>query len=172
PALPLVAVAAAGCIGVSASAPSPTDAKTLARASLATIDGQLKIAGLDQPVEVVRDEWGVPHIYTQNTPDLFFAQGYVMAQDRLWEMDWWRRQYEGRLAEVVGPRAFERDRMARLLMYRGPFDAAEWSSYHKDGKRIIQSFADGINAFIKQNAGNLPVEFKLTGVKPELWTTE
>ena len=170
--LALVAVVAAGCTRGSASAPSPTDAKTLARESLATIDGQLKIAGLAQPVEVVRDEWGVPHLYAQNTSDLFFAQGYVMAQDRLWEMEWWRRQYEGRLAEIVGPRAFERDRMARLLMYRGPFDAAEWSNYHQDGKRIIESFADGINAFIKQNAGNLPVEFKLTGIKPDRWTPE
>lgn len=164
--------AAAGCTANSAAPPPPTDARTLARESLATIDGELKAAGLSQPVEVVRDEWGVPHIYAQNTHDLFFAQGYVMAQDRLWEMDWWRRQYEGRLSEILGPQAFERDRLARLLMYRGPYDDAEWTNYHPDGKAIIQAYADGINAFITQNAGNLPVEFKLTGVKPDLWTAQ
>ncbi len=150
----------------------PKDAKSLARESLAQIDGELKVAGLQQPVEVVRDEWGVPHIYAQNTDDLFFAQGYVMAQDRLWEMEWWRRQYEGRLAEVLGPAAFERDRLARLLMYRGPYDDQEWASYHKDGKRIIQAYANGINAYITSHADNLPVEFKLTGIKPQPWTPE
>ncbi len=167
-----LALALAGCTANSATPPSPKDAQTLARESLATIDGDLKVAGLSEPVEVVRDEWGVPHIYARNTPDLFFAQGYVMAQDRLWEMDWWRRQYEGRLAEILGPKAFERDRLARLLKYRGPYNDAEWTNYHKDGKQIIQSYADGINAFIKQNADNLPVEFKLTGVTPDLWTPE
>ena len=172
PALVLAAVIAVGCAADSAAPPSPKDAKTLARESLATIDGDLKVAGLTQPVEIVRDEWGVPHIYAQNTADLFFAQGYVMAQDRLWEMDWWRRQYEGRLSEVVGPKAFERDRLARLLMYRGPYDDAEWTNYHKDGKQIIEAYANGINAFIKQNSDNLPVEFKLTGVTPDLWTPE
>lgn len=168
----LAAAVAAACTATSASRSESKDAKTLARESLAAIDGELKVAGLRQPVEVVRDEWGVPHIYAQNTPDLFFAQGYVMAQDRLWEMEWWRRQYEGRLAEVVGPKAFERDRLARLLKYRGPYDESEWTNYHKDGKQIVQSYADGINAFIKQSADNLPVEFKLTGIKPEPWTAE
>lgn len=167
----LTAVLAVGCQPAK-QAEAPKDAKELARQSLAQIDGELKIAGLQQPVDVVRDEWGVPHIYAQNTNDLFFAQGYVMAQDRLWEMEWWRRQYEGRLAEVLGPAAFERDRLARLLMYRGPYDDAEWTNYHKDGKEIIAAYANGINAFITGNANNLPVEFKLTGIKPLLWTPE
>lgn len=152
--------------------PEPKDAKELARLSLAKIDGELKVAGLQQPVEVVRDEWGVPHIYAQNTEDLFLAQGYVMAQDRLWEMEWWRREYEGRVSEVLGPQAFERDRLARMLMYRGPYDDSEWTSYHKDGKRIVAAYAKGINAFITEHADNLPVEFKLTGLKPLLWTPE
>lgn len=168
----LAAAVGTACTTSSATAPSPKDAKTLARESLATIDGELKLSGLRQPVEIVRDQWGVPHIYAQNTPDLFFAQGYVMAEDRLWELELWRRQYEGRLAEILGPKAFERDRLARLLMYRGPYDDSEWTNYHQDGKQIIQSFADGINAFIKQNANNLPVEFKLTGIKPSTWTPE
>ena len=95
PVLALVAVAAAGCVKGSASAPSPKDAKTLARAVACNDRRPAENRRPRQPVEVVRDEWGVPHIYAQNTPDLFFAQGYVMAQDRLWEMEWWRRQDQG-----------------------------------------------------------------------------
>src|SRR5262245_46392702 len=154
-----------------ATAP-PKDLKELARRSLAEIDGTLKLPGLRQPVDVIRDEWGVPHVYAQNTEDLFFAQGYVMAQDRLWEMEWWRRELEGRLAEVLGPSAFERDRIARLLKYRGPFDDSEWTSYHADGKKILTAYADGINAYITSHADRLPVEFVLTGIKPLPWTAE
>jgi penicillin G amidase len=163
------------CSGSSAQTPPqapPKDLKELARRSLAEIDGSLKIPGLHQPVDVIRDEWGVPHIYAQNTDDLFFAQGYVMAQDRLWEMEWWRRELEGRVAEVLGPSAFERDRIARLLKYRGPFDDSEWTSYHADGKKIFTAYANGINAYITSHTDRLPVEFVLTGIKPLPWTAE
>jgi penicillin amidase len=166
---------AAGCSAdrsTPASESPNQDAKALARESLATIDGELKVAGLKQPVEVVRDQWGVPHVYAQNTEDLFFAQGYVMAQDRLWELEWWRRELEGRLAEVLGPAAVERDRLARLLRYRGPFDDKEWTSYHPEGKAIFTAYANGINAYIAANAQNLPVEFKITGITPLQWTAE
>src|SRR5258705_7369796 len=90
------------------------DLKAIARQSLARIDGELKTPHLKQPVEIVRDRWGVPHIYAQNTDDLFVAQGFVTAQDRLWQMDWWKRSREGRLSEVIGAAAFERDRQTRL----------------------------------------------------------
>jgi penicillin amidase len=167
---------AVGC-GTAAREPGASggeakDVKTLARQSLSQIDGELRIAGLHQAVDVVRDRWGVPHIYAQNDDDLFFAQGYVMAQDRLWQMEWWRRIHEGRLSEVLGPGTLERDRQARLLMFRGPFDDAEWTSYHKDAKRIFTAYADGINAYIRDHANNLPVEFKLTGIVPKKWTAE
>ena len=168
-------VLAGACNTPTAEAPAlapARDLKELARQSLAQIDGTLKLPGLRQPVEVVRDQWGVPHIYAQNTEDLFFAQGYVMAQDRLWEMEWWRRELEGRQAEVLGPSAFERDRMARLLKYRGPFDDSEWTSYHADGKKILTAYANGINAYITSHADRLPVEFVLTGIKPLPWTAE
>src|SRR6266481_2645512 len=153
-------------------ADTPKDLETLARESLSQIDGTLHVPGLRQPVEIVRDRWGVPHISAQNTDDLFFAQGYVMAQDRLWEMEWWRRELEGRLAEVLGPSAFERDRVARLLKYHGPFDDSEWTSYHADGKKILTAYANGINAYITSHANRLPVEFVLTGIKPLPWTAE
>ncbi len=157
---------------VSAQRTPAIDLKTLAQQSLATLDGALSVRGLREPVEVVRDRWGVPHIYARNTDDLFFAQGYVIAQDRLWQLELWRRQREGRLAEILGPSVIERDWQARLLMFRGPFDEAEWTSYHPEGKRIITAFVNGLNAYIAERADNLPVEFKLTGIKPEPWKPE
>jgi penicillin amidase len=146
--------------------------KALAAQSLSTISGEARIPGLRAPVEVLRDQWGVPHIYAQNVDDLFMAQGYVMAQDRLWQMDMWRREREGRLSEVLGPQAAARDRQARLYKYRGPMDDREWTSYHPEGKRIFTAYAAGVNAYIKERAANLPVEFKLTGLTPEPWTAE
>jgi penicillin amidase len=165
-------LAAAAHRGSAQSAAPAADLKSLARQSLSKIDGDLAVPGLHEPVEVIRDKWGVPHIYAKNVDDLFFAQGYVMGQDRLWQMEMWRRQREGRMAEILGPRAFDRDRQARMLMYRGAFDNAEWTSYHPDGKRIFTAFANGLNAYITQHASNLPVEFKLTGITPEPWTPE
>src|SRR5207253_5242219 len=90
-----------------------------ARDRLSQLDGTITVSGLDSVVEVRRDRWGVPHIYAKTQQDLFFAQGFVAAQDRLCQMEMWRRIGEGRLAEVVGPGAVERDRIARLLAYRG-----------------------------------------------------
>jgi penicillin G amidase len=142
-----------------------------ARAVLSQTSGQLELAGLAQPVEVLRDHWGVPHIYAQNTDDLFFAQGFVAAQDRLWQMEMWRRTGEGKLSEILGAPAIERDKFARLLRYRGDLEA-EWRSYAPDAKRIIAAFVNGVNAFIASNRHRLPIEFQLTGVEPELWTPE
>jgi penicillin amidase len=146
--------------------------KALARESLSPLSGEARLPGLKADVQVIRDTWGVPHIYAENTDDLFLAQGYVMAQDRLWQMEMWRRQREGRLAEILGPQAVTRDRTARLLKYRGPMDDREWTSYHPEGKRIFTAFAAGINAFIAGHANNLPVEFKLTGITPDPWTAD
>ena len=159
---------AAGC-----SPPSePNSLEELARRSLAQIGGELDVPGLREPVEVIRDEWGVPHIYAQNDDDLFLAQGYVMAQDRLWQMEMWRRWHEGRLSEIFGPEAFDYDLRTRQMMFRGPWDESEWTSYHPDGERIFTAYANGVNAFIEQNQDNLPVEFQLTGVEPDPWTAK
>jgi penicillin G amidase len=148
------------------------DLKTLARQSLAGLDGDVTVPGVRQPVEIIRDKWGVTHIYAKNQDDLFFAQGYVSGQDRLWQLYMWRMTREGRLAEILGPGAFERDRQTRLGIVRGPFDDKEWTSYHPDGKKILTAWTNGLNAYIAQAANNLPVEFKLTGLKPEPWTPE
>src|SRR6476659_9733090 len=118
-------VAAVLVFGTDLTTQSPPAVRALAKSSLAQIDGEIKVAGLRAPVQVVRDTWGVPHITAQSTDDLFFAQGYVMAQDRLWQMEVWRRSSEGRLAEIAGPSAVARDRAVRLLKYRGPFDDSE-----------------------------------------------
>lgn len=144
----------------------------LARQSLAKIEGDLAVPGLSAPVEIIRDAWGVTHIYAKNQHDMFFAQGYVMGQDRLWQLYMWRMGREGRLSEILGPAAFEQDRQTRLGMFRGPYDDKEWTSYHPDGKQIFTAWTNGLNAYIAQNMNNLPVEFKLTGLTPEPWKPE
>jgi len=161
-------------LATSSCAPGPVDRESLeelAGEALAPIEGTITLPGLEQEVEVLRDRWGVPHIYAQTVDDLFFAQGFVAAQDRLWQLEMWRRVGEGRVAEIVGPQAFERDRVARLLRYRGDM-AAEWTSYHPDGERIITAFVRGVNAFIEHSRENPPVEFKLTGIEPQPWSAE
>ena len=95
----LVAAATLATLSAPASAQrAAPDLKSLARQSLAKIDGELKVPGLRAPVEIIRDKWGVPHIYARNQDDMFFAQGYVMGQDRLWQLYMWRMQREGRLS--------------------------------------------------------------------------
>jgi penicillin amidase len=151
---------------------SQSSLKELARQSLAQLDGELKVAGLQRDVRVLRDRWGVPHIYAAGTDDLFFAQGYVAAQDRLWQMEMWRRAAEGRLAEILGPGEIARDRQARLLKYRGAIDNTELTSYHPEARRIMTAFVNGINAYIRDHANKLPVEFTITGIRPQPWTIE
>jgi penicillin amidase len=148
-----------------------TDLATRARAVLAQTSGRIELDGLQKPVEVIRDPWGVAHIYAETQEDLFFAQGFVAAQDRLWQMEIWRRTGEGKLAEVLGESAIERDKFARLMRYRGDMEA-EWKSYAPDAKQIIESFVRGVNAFIETSRDRLPIEFQLTGIKPEPWTPE
>jgi penicillin G amidase len=152
--------------------PMPESLDELAKQSLAQIEGELKVSGLKEPVEILRDRNGMPHIYAKNDGDMFFAQGYVMAQDRLWQLEMWRRWREGRLAEIYGPTAIDFDERARLMAFRGPWDEREWTSYHPDAERLFTAWANGLNAWVTQNADNLPVEFKLTGIKPEPWTAK
>ena len=142
-----------------------------ARNALAQTSGRIESAGLQAPVEVIRDPWGVAHIYASSQDDLFFAQGFVAAQDRLWQLDLWRRRAEGHLAEILGEQFVERDRYARLLRYRGDW-AAEWRSYSPDAKQIVESFVRGINAYIASVKGRPPIEFQWLGIEPQPWTPE
>src|SRR5215472_4691771 len=132
---------------------------------------ELRLAGMEQPVEVLRDRWGVSHIYARNQHDLFFAQGYVAASDRLFQMELWKRTGQGRLAEVLGTSAVERDIKARLLRYRGDLQA-EYDSYAPDAREILAAFTAGINAHIDGLQGKLPREFELAGFAPEHWRPE
>ncbi|HTG36600.1 MAG TPA: penicillin acylase family protein [Thermoanaerobaculia bacterium] len=152
-------------------APDQPTLPARAKAALAQTSGTLRVPGLARPVTVLRDRWGVPHIYAETQDDLFFAQGFVAAQDRLWQMEIWRRTGEGRLAEVLGPEAVERDRFARLLRYRGDLDA-EYQSYAPDARGIIEAFVRGVNAFIASSSDRPPIEFELAGFRPEPWTPE
>jgi len=148
---------------------SADDLQARARNALAQTAGEISVPGLRRPVKVLRDSWGVAHIYAETQSDLFFTQGFVAAQDRLWQLDLWRRVGEGKLAEVLGPRAVQRDRFARLLRYRGDMNK-EFASYAPDGREIIESFVRGVNFFIEFSRDRLPIEFQLTGIKPEPWT--
>ena len=135
---------------------------------LAQLDGTITVPSLNQPVEVLRDRWGVAHIYAQTVHDLFFTQGWVAAQDRLYQIEIWRRTGAGELAEVFGPEYVSRDRIARLVRYRGSMEE-EWASYGPDSLRIAEAFTSGINAYIAQNRDNLPIEFDLLDFSPGTW---
>lgn len=151
---------------------TPQKVLGLARENLPETSGTLLVKGVRQPVRIVRDRFGVPHIYAQNTADLFFAQGYVAAQDRMWQLEMWRRMGEGRLSEVLGPRYLERDRFARTLQFRGNLHE-EMTKYHPEGQVIFESFARGVNAAIVETleSGKLPIEFRLMGFNPDpVWT--
>src|ERR1043166_2864200 len=131
---------------------------------LAQLDGKIPAGELKETVEIVRDRWGVPHIYAKNADDLFFAQGWVVAQDRLFQIDLWRRVGRGETAEILGPEAVEADRFARLMRYRGDMDV-EWTSYSPDTKAIATAFTRGINAYINHLGAKLPIEFSVLGYR-------
>jgi penicillin amidase len=144
---------------------------SFARRSLPQVSGSLRLAGLSSAVTVYRDEWGVPHIEAQTRSDLFRAQGYVTAQDRLWEMDLSRRAAAGRLSEVMGASQLGTDKFFRALLLK---QSAELSvqSYSPWTMEALNAFSEGVNAFIADAtaASKLPVEFTLLGYKPEPWT--
>jgi penicillin amidase len=134
----------------------------------------LTVTGLAEPVEILRDRWGLNHIYARNEPDLFFAQGFAAARDRLFQFEMWRRQATGTVAEVLGPKELKRDIGTRLHRFRGDLQA-ELNWYHPHGEAIINAFVRGVNASIAEAARNpatLPVEFKLLGITPQPWTPE
>src|SRR5262249_29416069 len=115
--------------------------------------------------------WGVPHITAANQADLFVAQGFVQAQDRLFQMDLWRRSVQGRLSEVLGSNFIGRDIMTRRVQYQGDA-AAEWGSYDPDAHAIAAAFVDGINACVAIARARPPEEFTLAGWPPEFWTAD
>ena len=134
----------------------------------------LDTAGLMAPVEIVTDRWGISHIYAENEHDLFFAQGYAAARDRLFQFEIWRRRATGTVAEILGPRELARDTGTRLFRFRGDL-TTEMRHYHERGDTIIPAFVDGINAYIERTERQpdlLPIEFELLGITPGRWTPE
>ncbi|MDE2944991.1 MAG: penicillin acylase family protein [Gemmatimonadota bacterium] len=134
----------------------------------------LRVPGLEAGVEILKDLWGVSHIYAETEHDLFFAQGYSAARDRLFQFELWRRQATGTVSEILGPRELERDRGARLFRFRGDLEA-ELNHYHPRGAEIIRAFTDGINAYIAETERDpdlLPVEFEMLGIRPQPWTPD
>ncbi len=137
-------------------------------------DNELLVDGLLSSVEVIRDQWGINHIYAENQHDLFLAQGYCAAKDRLFQFEVWRRQATGTVAEILGEREVKRDHGTRLFKFRGDMKT-EMDYYHQDGEEIITAYVDGVNAYIDevmQNPDSLPLEFRLLGIQPQKWTPE
>jgi len=156
-------------VACSRQAPPPPPAPSAA--PLPQVSGTLSLADVSQPVRIVRDRWGVPHIYAENERDLFVAQGFVQAQDRLFQMDLWRRSVQGRLSEVLGLNFVERDAATRRVQYRGDI-AAEWASYGPGTRAIAEAFVRGVNAWVAIAREQVPEEFTLAGWLPELWSAE
>jgi penicillin amidase len=130
------------------------------------------VPGLEQPVEIVRDRWGIAHLHARSERDLFLAQGYNAARDRLFQLELWRRRATGTMAEIQGRRAVSADLGARLLQFRGDL-ARELNHYHPRGAEIVAAFVRGINAYIELTEwepARLPREFRILGIKPGRWT--
>ena len=142
-----------------------------AKASLPVVDGTLKLQSLAAPVIVTRDSLGVPNISAQNFHDLFFAQGFVTAQDRLWQMDMTRRYASGDLSAVLGPEYIATDTEQRILGLRQVAEQTVARMPPEERARL-QAYADGVNAYIAQHQKTLPMEFRLMTYFPYEWTVE
>src|SRR5215210_8287978 len=131
------------------------------------------VSGPRAPVEILIDRWGVSHVYASSLYDASFAQGWV-ARDRLWQIDLWRRRGLGLLSEIFGPSFVEKDRAARLFLYRGEM-RGEWLAYGSDTKRVATAFVSGVNEYVRlsrEDPALLPEEFRLIGYLPSFWSPE
>lgn len=108
-----------------------------------------KRLNLDDSVEVLRDNFGINHIYAKNQKDLFYMQGYLAAKDRLFQFEVWRRQATGTVSEILGEKELDRDIGTRLFKFRGNIKD-ELNHYHDEGYEIITSYVEGINDYIIQ----------------------
>lgn len=136
---------------------------------LPEVDGKIGLSGLEHEVSVERDRWGVPHIRAASLEDMAEAQGYVMAQDRLWQMDLLRRVARGQLSEILGPATLAIDRRFRLMRFGIAADR-DVGLLSPEAKRAIEAYARGVNRFIETHSGRLPLEFTLLRYKPKPWT--
>ena len=159
--LVIIILALGGTLGYIVRSPQPQTA------------GSIQIEGLQNSVEVIRDQMGIPHIYADSAHDLFMAQGFIHAQDRFWQMEFWRRIGSGRLSEIFGASSLDTDRFTRTLGW-ARVAAEEEKALDADTRFLMQSYADGVNAYIESNE-NLGLEFTVLAIngarfKPEKWT--
>ncbi|MBU0512938.1 MAG: penicillin acylase family protein [Chloroflexi bacterium] len=153
----------------------PPWTRRTAEESFPQIDGEIQLAGLDGPVDVYRDDFGVPHIYAATQHDLFFAQGYVHAQDRFWQMDFWRHQGAGRLSELLGSVMLETDQFLRTLGWER-VALAELESADPELRAALESYAEGVNAYLTDHIGTaIALEYAFLpilnrGYEPVPWT--
>jgi penicillin G amidase len=145
--------------------------RSAAKSALPQLDGDVHLAGLSSPVTVRRDAHGVPHIDAATEDDLFVAQGYVTAQDRLWQMDASRRNANGDLAEIMGPALIQHDKTQRILQIRLTAQRF-YGNLSADDRRRFDDYARGVNLFIAQceQSNTLPVEFRLLHYHPQPWS--
>ena len=130
------------------------------RRSFPKTDGTIQVADLKSKVEVYRDRHGIPHLYADNLEDLFFSQGYVHAQDRLWQMEFNRRIGNGTLSEVLGEATLSTDRFLRTIGTRRAAEA-DWAVLDDKRRLALESYAAGVNAFIESHEDRLPLEFTI-----------
>ncbi len=135
---------------------------------LPQLDGSISLPGLQQEVTVGRDNWGVPHIRASSLEDAVEAQGYVMAQDRLWQLDLLRRASRGQLSEIVGPLALKSDRQFRTFGFSRAAER-DFAAMDQESRALMLAYARGVNRFIDQNQKSLPLEFSLLNYKPQPW---
>ncbi len=134
--------------------------------SLPVISGRIALDGLDAPVDILRDAQGVPHIFADNLHDAYFAEGFVHAQDRLWQMEFTRRLGQGRVAELIGAGALKYDRLFRALDLAGAARRT-YETLPQKAKDALIAYADGVNAFLVSNTRPLPPEFFLLGLRTD-----
>jgi penicillin amidase len=135
---------------------------------LPQLDGSILLPGLQKQVTVDRDNWGVPHIRASSLEDAVEAQGYVMAQDRLWQLDLMRRASRGQLSEIVGPLALKSDKQFRTFGFSRAAER-DFDAMDKESHALMEAYARGVNAFIEQHQNTLPLEFTLLKYKPQPW---
>jgi penicillin amidase len=148
---------------------------TVAPKSFPQIDGEIAVSGLDGQVDIYRDQMGIPHVYASTPHDLFFAQGYVHAQDRFWQMDSWRHIGSGRLSEMFGSGQAETDAFLRTLGWKQTAET-EWAQLDADSRAILEAYTEGVNAYLKDHSDTaLSLEYAVLGLlspdyEIEAWT--
>ena len=163
----LASVAALGA--VTAAGAAAGGLYYLLRRSLPRTRGSLAVDGLNGPVEIVRDRWGVPHIFAGDEHDVAFGLGFAHAQDRLWQMDFYRRVFSGTLAEVVGEPGIQVDRLMRRFGLRRAA-GAQLGQIDAETMAGLEAYAAGVNTFMESAGGRLPLEFLILRYRPQTWT--